>query len=95
MGREVRNLNQDIWRKEAKDIVYKGNYAKFTQNENLKKFLLKTEGTTLVETSPSDIIWGIGLSEDHPDRFNREKWRGTNWLGEILTKLREDLIPFE
>jgi ribA/ribD-fused uncharacterized protein len=92
LGRQVRNFDPEVWGHEAKNVVYKANYAKFTQNDNLKKFLLKTEGTTLVEASPTDIIWGIGLPEDHPDRFNRTKWRGTNWLGEVLTQLREDLL---
>jgi ribA/ribD-fused uncharacterized protein len=95
LGRQVRNFDPVVWEREAKNIVYKANYAKFTQNENLKKFLLKTEGTTLVEASPTDVIWGIGMDESHPDRFDKSKWRGTNWLGEVLTQLREDLLATE
>ncbi len=91
LGREVKNFDEAVWNKEAKSIVYKGNFAKFTQNENLKILLLKTAGTTLVEASPSDIIWGIGLPEDHPDRFDKTKWRGKNWLGEVLTQVRDDI----
>jgi hypothetical protein len=91
LGRQVKNFVQEVWEKEAKNIVYKANYAKFSQNENLKRFLLATAGTTLVEASPTDHIWGIGLSEDNPDSLDRSKWKGTNWLGEVLTQLREDL----
>lgn len=92
LGKQVKNFVQEVWDNEAKRIVYKGNHAKFSQNENLKKFLLKTKGTTIVEASPYDIIWGIGLSEEHPDRYYRNKWRGLNWLGEVLTQLRDDFL---
>ncbi|MFN0202346.1 MAG: NADAR family protein [Bacteroidia bacterium] len=92
LGRKVRNFNYNLWREVAKDIVYKGCYAKFTQNEALKQMLLATAGTTLVEASPFDVIWGIGMRDDNPDRFYRSKWKGTNWLGEVLTDLREELL---
>jgi len=99
LGRQVRNLNKEKWNDEdkakwnsvAKDAVYKGNIAKFTQHEDLKKILLATDGTTLVEASPVDFIWGIGLDENDPDRFFRSKWKGSNWLGEVLTKVRENI----
>jgi ribA/ribD-fused uncharacterized protein len=73
-----------------KNIVYKGNQLKFDQNEKLKKILLQTKGL-LVEASPYDTIWGIGLAEDHPDATNINKWRGQNLLGYILTNLRDNL----
>lgn len=45
-----------------------------------------------MEASPYDTIWGIGLSEVDPRRMYPEEWLGTNWLGEVLTKLRDDLM---
>jgi ribA/ribD-fused uncharacterized protein len=92
LGRKVKNFEAEVWNNHCKAIVYTGNYAKFTQNEHLKAELLKTAGTTLVEASPSDTIWGIGLDENDANAYSRETWRGTNWLGEILTQLREDLL---
>ena len=92
LGRQVRNFRKERWDENAKSIVYRANEAKFMQNENLLKYLLKTRGTTLVEASPVDRIWGIGLTEDDPRAKNRIQWRGKNWLGEVLTQLREDLI---
>ncbi len=72
-------------------IVYTGNYAKFTQNPELKEQLLATRATTLVEASPYDRIWGIGLGEDDVRAKNRQTWKGLNLLGEILTRVREAL----
>lgn len=92
LGRQVKNFNQETWDNNCKQIVYDANYAKFTQNENLLKALLKTKGTTLVEASPVDAIWGIGLAEDDPRALDKNLWKGKNWLGEILTQLRENLI---
>lgn len=95
LGRKVANFDPDVWNREAKEVVYRGNLAKFTQNVALKEHLLATAGTTLVEASPSDMIWGIGMTEDDPDRFDRSKWHGTNWLGEVLTRVREDIMAAE
>jgi len=91
-GRKVKNFNAADWDSKARDIVYKANYAKFSQNKDLLKILMNTKGTTLVEASPYDKIWGIGMKSDNPKAQNRETWNGKNWLGEAITKVREDLI---
>lgn len=92
LGRTVRGFDLQRWNAEARDIVFAGNYAKFTQNEDLKFKLLDTVGTTLVEASPKDRIWGIGVSQDDPRALKRENWLGTNWLGETLTKVRNKIV---
>lgn len=92
LGRNVKNFSQEKWENQCKQIVYDGNFAKFTQNKELLKHLLKTKGTTLVEASPVDFVWGIGLAEDDPRAKNRNQWMGKNWLGEVLTELRENLL---
>lgn len=89
LGRMVSDFDLDQWNEVARDIVFAGNVAKFTQNNQLKEILLKTKGTTLVEASPHDKIWGIGLKQNDPKALNRETWRGSNWLGEVLTKVRD------
>ncbi len=90
-GRSVRNFNEARWNIVVKDIVYTGNYAKFSQNKDLLKKLLETVGTTLVEASPYDKLYGIGLAAKDPRAQTRATWQGKNWLGEVLTQLREDL----
>lgn len=92
LGRQVRQFDREVWEQQARPIVYEGNYAKFTQNKDLLQTLLATSGTTLVEASPTDRIWGVGLEEDDPRILSRSTWRGTNWLGEVLTELRENLL---
>jgi len=90
-GRQVKGFNKVVWNNYAPGIVFRGNIAKFTQNEDLKKALLATKGTTLVEASPYDRIWGIGLKEDDPLAQDSTTWKGTNWLGQILTIVRKEI----
>lgn len=92
LGRNVKNFNPELWDLHCRKIVYDGNFAKFSQNNDLKKELHKTIGTLLVEASPVDKVWGIGLSEDNPDCKDPSKWQGTNYLGEVLTAVRRDIF---
>lgn len=90
-GRMVRNYNDEQWTKVRYNFVVQGNYAKFSQNQDLKKILLDTGNKILVEASPYDKIWGIGMDEKNPDRFNMSKWKGQNLLGKALMEVRERL----
>lgn len=87
-GRGVKGYIDSVWKAKCQASVYKGSHAKYTQNNNLLAFLEATKGTTLVEASPKDDLWGIGLRESDPRAKNRATWLGPNWLGEELTKLR-------
>lgn len=91
LGRQVAGFDVDKWNAVAKDVVYAGNHAKFTQNTDMLVELMATKGTTLVEASPYDKIWGIGMSDFEAKGVGRAGWRGLNWLGEVLTNLRNDL----
>ncbi|MFD0991640.1 NADAR family protein [Tenacibaculum geojense] len=92
LGRQVKGFDIEIWNRNALDIVYKGNKAKFEQNSEHLKLLISTKGKTIVEASPYDKIWGIGLDSDNEDSYNPLKWKGTNWLGIVLTELRQNLM---
>lgn len=91
LGREVKNFDTHTWESCCESIVYDANVYKFTQNPKLRLCLEKTKGTELVEASPYDKIWGIGLGQEHPDRFDKTKWRGKNLLGLILDDVRDNL----
>jgi ribA/ribD-fused uncharacterized protein len=92
LGRRVPGFVEAIWQVAARPLVAEGNYAKFTQNPAALRALLDTAGTTLVEASPSDMIWGIGLGSENPLALSRATWRGRNWLGEVLTEIRDTLL---
>jgi len=91
LGRKVKNFDVFLWVEHCKKIVYDGNHAKFTQNPKLLNILMDTGDTKLVETSPYDNVWGIGLNEYDAKKTPESEWPGTNWLGEILTELRDNL----
>lgn len=91
LGRQVTPFDAAEWSRVAKDCVRTSNLAKFGQNPALKAALLATGDSVLVEASPYDRIWGIGLAETHPDARNPARWRGTNWLGEVLMEVRTTL----
>lgn len=91
LGREVKNFNDVVWQNNRFNIVVHANLAKFSQNPALKDFLLKTDQRILVEASPVDKVWGIGLAEDHEFAKLPIKWRGLNLLGFALMKVRDQL----
>lgn len=92
LGRQVKNFDEEVWSKEKYKIVVKGNLAKFSQNEEIKDFLLNTGYKVIVEASPYDIIWGIGLSEqDAKETDDPTKWKGENLLGFALMEVRDEL----
>ncbi len=90
LGRKIKNFNEKVWNQNCENYVYEANMAKFSQNEDLKEFILSTTGL-LVEASPYDKIWGIGLSASDKRALNVETWKGLNKLGYILTKVRNDI----
>jgi ribA/ribD-fused uncharacterized protein len=91
LGRAVRGFSEAKWLEHREEIVYTGNRAKFSQNSSLRAFLLSTGCSILVEASPVDLIWGIGLSQEDPRAKDVSSWPGLNLLGFALTKVREDL----
>ena len=90
-GRAVRGFDERAWAAERGEIVYRGNLAKFGQHEPLGRFLLGTGDRVLVEASPDDAVWGIGLRENHRDAAAPERWPGLNLLGFALMRVRAAL----
>lgn len=91
LGRKVTNFDKDRWEAVAKHVVFRANLAKFTQNKYYYDALMATGETLLVEASPEDKIWGIGLHQDDPRALDPNQWLGTNWLGEVITHVRENI----
>lgn len=91
LGREVKNYVDSLWLENRYEIVRQGNLYKFSQNKDLKEFLLNTKERVLVEASPVDPIWGIGMATDHKEVNNPAKWKGLNLLGFALMEVRDEL----
>jgi len=91
LGRQVSSYDDHHWNGVRQITVYEGLYAKFSQNEDLKKLLKATGNNLLAECAVKDRIWGIGLSMKDPARFERAKWNGQNLLGYALMMVRDKL----
>ncbi len=91
LGRLVKNYDDSVWTEIRFQIVVEGNLAKFSQNEDLRHFLLSTGDKILVEASPKDTIWGIGFDEFAPEATNPALWNGENLLGFALMEVRDRL----
>ena len=87
-GRKVRNFDDEVWKVKSREVVEEGNYAKFTQNEELKEFLLSTGNDLIAEASPFDKRWGIGLGKKDKRALDPKQWKGKNWLGVALMNVR-------
>jgi ribA/ribD-fused uncharacterized protein len=88
LGRQVRGFDEETWVAWRCDLVVRGNLAKFAQNPALQHYLLATKDHILVEASPVDRIWGIGMAATHEHADNPLPWRGLNLLGFALMKTR-------
>jgi ribA/ribD-fused uncharacterized protein len=91
LGKKVRNYRESVWRSKRTDVVIKGNILKFSQNEKLKDFLINTGDSILVEASPYDYIWGVGLKETQSVINNPYMWKGLNLLGFSLMEVRDKI----
>jgi ribA/ribD-fused uncharacterized protein len=91
LGRTISGFDEDKWVAHRLEIVTAGNVEKFRQNPDLLAFLLGTNKRVLVEASPLDRIWGIGLAATDERAQDPALWRGLNLLGEALMRARETL----
>ena len=92
LGRQVRGFDETQWACVAREVVKPGISAKFKQNVTLERELTDTAGRLLVEASPFDKIWGVGMDGSDPDISDMSKWKGLNWLGFLLTDVRVEMI---
>jgi ribA/ribD-fused uncharacterized protein len=91
LGRQINGFDKDKWDSVCLGIVYKGNLEKFRQNPDLLAELLSTGDRLLVEASPFDKIWGIGMAEDDPGVDDPANWKGLNLLGWSITLVKQQL----
>ena len=89
LGRRVKGFDPRIWDVVKVATVFAGNWLKFTQHPDLRKELLSTGKAVLVEASPTDRIWGIGMAADDHRVRKPWLWRGSNLLGFVLMEVRD------
>lgn len=94
LGRQVLGYDDQIWNENKFEIVKNGNIHKFNQHPEFAEYLLRTENRIIVEASPVDTIWGIGLPVNSKDIENIYAWRGQNLLGFALMEVRDFLKSF-
>ncbi|SOD69586.1 hypothetical protein SAMN06272781_2263 [Streptomyces sp. 1222.2] len=92
IGRLVRGFDDALWERERLAIVTEGSFHKFAAHPDLGAFLLGTHNRVLVEASPLDRVWGIGLAADDERAMDPARWRGPNLLGFALMAARERLL---
>ena len=92
LGRKVVGFDEDTWTSHRFGIVVRGSLAKFGQHDGLREFLCNTKSRVLVEASPQDRIWGIGLAATDSAAENPQLWRGQNLLGFALMEARTQLL---
>jgi ribA/ribD-fused uncharacterized protein len=90
-GRKVRGYADPPWFEKRYEVVVLGNVAKYSQNPELLKLLLEAPAS-LVEASPEDDVWGIGMGMDDPDITDPSKWRGQNLLGQAIAEARRRIL---
>lgn len=91
LGRQIVGFDEARWSEVKYAIVRDGNLEKFSQNQALRDYLLSTGDKVIVEASPTDRIWGIGLTQDDPLARDPRTWRGQNLLGFALMEVRHTL----
>lgn len=91
LGRQVKNFDAGKWMSVCQDVMVPALVSKFSQDQYALEVLLSTGDATIVEASPVDNIWGIGLAADDPDAQIPGRWRGKNYLGKVLMRTRDEL----
>lgn len=93
LGRKVKNFDEKKWSQVSSQIMFDAVYAKFSQNEALKKYILdkRFDNKHFVEASPFDKIWGIGIHYNDRLCDNESNWLGENKLGKVIDLVRKEL----
>jgi ribA/ribD-fused uncharacterized protein len=90
LGRQVQGFDVTKWDNVSLSVMLEACTFKFGQNRVLLDVLMGTEELTIVEASPHDTVWGIGLHETDPNAWDEATWQGENRLGKVLMQVRKN-----
>ena len=91
IGKELKNCDIPSWNASAAEYCYPGILSKFQQNPGISTFLKNTGSKTLLECGYDDV-WGNGKPLSDPDCINPNSYTSQGILGEMLERVREELI---
>lgn len=95
LGRAVKGYHEEAWESVRMAVMVRGCWLKFSQSAAARAEILATGDRILVEASPYDKVWGIGLTEDDPRALDQTQWLGRNLLGLALMEVRRLLLAGE
>ncbi len=96
LGRLVKGYDDKAWSCVRLGAMTHSCYLKFSQNPDLAAQMKATGGRVLVEASPVDKVWGVGLDIDSAAAHAANSsftgaslaWPGQNLLGKALMQVR-------
>jgi ribA/ribD-fused uncharacterized protein len=91
LGKVTKGFTHKLWNPHKVEIMYENCYSKFKTNKKMRKKLLATGNSILVEASGRDDIWGIGINMKNALISDPDKW-GLNLLGKVLMRVRDRLL---
>lgn len=89
IDQSIKHFDNEVWNYHRYPIIKEGNIYKFSQNSDMRDILVNTCGTIIAQTTQSDPILGIGLGRGNPNIGDPLKWPGKNYLGFILSEVRD------
>ena len=95
LGRKIKNFSDNIWDEHKMKVVARASFLKFTQNPDLLRQLIADKDKTLVEASPVDKVWGIGIHYDNDDVLTESKWNGQYLRGKCIMIARNEILKKE
>ena len=95
LGRQVRNFDQDVWEAHIWEPMVDALVNKFSQHDEFMEYILSTGDAVLVEASPYDRVWGIGMLDSDEGINDPRNWKGRNLLGFVLMEARDIIRTME
>lgn len=92
LGRGVYGFDRETWMRECIDIMVPGLVSKFTQSPKALQEIINSGDRIIVEASPTDRIWGIGMKQNDEGVEDQSNWKGLNLLGTCLMKSRIQVL---
>ena len=94
LGKTVKDCDLKKWNQEASELCYQGLLEKFKQYPGLSAFLKNTGTKTILECCYDDV-WGNGIPFTNPKCIDPESYKQQGILGEMLEKIRSEVINIE